>query len=136
MKEYAAKSNPSFTEGTTFRTTIPLPNIKTEMINDTINDLINDTISERILERLIQAIKLLSAYPGLKINELTQKLAVFESTAKRDLKKIRALVEYKGSKKTGDYFLTEYMGKQMKVKQKQHIIDFTNSDEETGLYES
>ncbi|MCC6286357.1 MAG: HTH domain-containing protein [Chitinophagaceae bacterium] len=45
----------------------------------------------------------------MKVNELIEKLAVSERTAKRDLEKIRALIEYRGSKKTGGYFLSEYM---------------------------
>ncbi len=45
----------------------------------------------------------------MKVNELIEKLGVSERTAKRDLEKIRALVAYRGSKKTGGYFLTDYM---------------------------
>ena len=79
------------------------------MISDTINDTINDTISDTIKERLSSAIKLLLERQGLKVNELAQRLEVSERTAKRDLEKIRILIEYRGSKKTGGYFLTDYM---------------------------
>jgi predicted DNA-binding transcriptional regulator YafY len=43
------------------------------------------------------------------VNELAQKLEVYERTVKRDLEKIRKLIEYRGSKKTGGYFLTDYI---------------------------
>lgn len=50
----------------------------------------------------------------MKINDLIEKLNVSERTAKRDLEKIRGLVEYRGSKKTGGYFLTDYMLSKLK----------------------
>lgn len=116
-KEYADKGKAVFIEGGTFTTIIPLPHIKaikisdaiSDAISDVINDTINDTISDTIKERLSKAIKLLLEHPGLKSNELIEALKVSEATAKRDLQKIRALVEYRGSKKTGGYFLTDFM---------------------------
>ncbi|HVZ55660.1 MAG TPA: ATP-binding protein [Chitinophagaceae bacterium] len=104
-KEYADKGKAIFIEGGTFKTIIPLPDIKVNKISDAINDTINDTIKER----LSKAIKLLLEHPGLKSNELIEALKVSEATTKRDLQKIRALVEYRGSKKTGGYFLTDFM---------------------------
>ncbi|MEJ0103813.1 MAG: HTH domain-containing protein [Bacteroidota bacterium] len=90
-----------FIEGGTFKTIIPLL--------DRTTIAINDTISDTIKERLSKAVKLLFEKPGMKVNELIEKLGVSERTAKRDLEKIRALVAYRGSKKTGGYFLTDYM---------------------------
>lgn len=90
-----------FIEGGTFKTIIPLPNRTTIAINDTISDTINDTISGAIKERLGKAVKLLFEKPGMKVSELIEKLGVSERTAKRDLEKIRTLVAYRGSKKTG-----------------------------------
>lgn len=117
IKEYAGKGKAVFIEGETFKTIVALPGGKvnamsdtiSDTINDTINGMINDTISDLIKERLIKAIKLLIEKPGLKVNELIQELQVSERTAKRDLEKIRPLVEYRGSKKTGGYFLTDHM---------------------------
>ncbi|MFT4155400.1 HTH domain-containing protein [Parafilimonas sp.] len=112
-KAYAGKGKAVFIEGKTFKTIIPLPDSKTISINDTINDTINDSMKER-LNRVVQ---LLLEKPGLKVNELIQKLNVSERTAKRDLEKIRTLVEYRGSKKTGGYFLTDYMLSKLDKKQ-------------------
>lgn len=81
---------------------LPVPEI-----NDMISDTINDTISDTIKDRLSRVILALFNNPGLKTNELAEKLAVSEITIKRDLQKMRSLVEYKGSKKTGGYFLTK-----------------------------
>jgi len=40
---------------------------------------------------------------------LAEKQGVSEVTIKRDMQKIKPLVEYRGSQKTGGYFLTGYM---------------------------
>jgi ATP-dependent DNA helicase RecG len=117
VKEYSGKGKAVFTEGPTFKTVIPLPDQKgiatTETTNGPINDAINDTIngpiSDSIKDRLSKAVKLFFEKPGMKVNELVENLEVSERTAKRDLEKIRGLVEYRGSKKTGGYFLTDYM---------------------------
>jgi len=113
IKAYAGKGKAVFIEGGTFKTIIPLPDRKAISINDTIND----TVSDSIKERLSKAIELLLEKPGLKINQLIDKLEVSERTAKRDLERIRALVEYRGSKKTGGYFLTDYMRSKLDKKQ-------------------
>ena len=125
MKEYAENGRAMFIEGRTFKTIIPRPDRKAIVISDTINDTVNDTINdtingmingtingtinELIKDRLIKAIKLLYEKPGMKVNELIKELEVSERTAKRDLEKIRSLIEYRGSKKTGGYFLSNYM---------------------------
>lgn len=117
LKEYSGKGKAEFIEGGTFKTIIPLPDGKAVKVSDTVNDTINDTIngtingtiSDTIKERLGKAVKLILERPGMKVNELIEKLAVSERTTKRDLEKISALVEYRGSKKTGGYFLSKYM---------------------------
>ena len=60
---------------------IPLPDGKAITVNDTIND----PISVAIKERLSKAVKLLLEKPGIKVNELIEKLGVSERTTKRDL---------------------------------------------------
>jgi ATP-dependent DNA helicase RecG len=105
MKEYAGKGKAVFVEGGTFKTIIPLPGGKVMVVDDTVNDTVNDTVKKR----LKQIIHHLRHNPGLRINELAEKYNVSEVTIKRDMQKIRPLVEYKGSQKTGGYFLTDYM---------------------------
>jgi ATP-dependent DNA helicase RecG len=101
MKEYADKGKAVFIEGGTFKTIIPVPERKTIGIDDTANDTVK--------KRLVRIILLLHRKPGLRINELAEKLNVSEVTIKRDMQKVRPLVEYRGSQKTGGYFLTDYM---------------------------
>ncbi|WP_127132700.1 HTH domain-containing protein [Pseudoflavitalea rhizosphaerae] len=122
MREYAGNGRAMFIEGRIFKTIIPRPESKTIVINDAIidtvngaiNGTINGTISDLIKDRLSKAIKLLYENPGLKVNELIRELDVSERTAKRDLEKIRSLVEYRGSKKTGGYFLSDFMLSKLK----------------------
>ncbi|NCT75122.1 MAG: HTH domain-containing protein [Chitinophagaceae bacterium] len=104
-KEYAGRGKAVFIEGGTFKTIIPLPEGKVIAVNDTINDTVNDIVKKR-LGRII-----LLSYnnQGLRISELANKLKVSEVTIKRDMQKIRTLVAYRGSQKTGGYFLTDYM---------------------------
>lgn len=104
-KEYAGRGKAVFIEGGTFKTIIPLPEGKVIVVNDTINDTVNDIVKKR-LGRII-----LLSYnnQGLRISELANKLKVSEVTIKRDMQKIRTLVAYRGSQKTGGYFLTDYM---------------------------
>jgi len=57
----------------------------------------------------VQIILQLYNKPGRRIRELAEKQGVSEVTIKRDMQKIKPLVEYRGSQKTGGYFLTGYM---------------------------
>ena len=113
ITQYAGKGKAAFIEGTTFKTAIPLPYSKIEVINDTVNDIVNDTVNDTVNDivkrRLVSLILLLHSSQGLRVTELATKLKVSEITIKRDMQKIRQLIEYKGSQKTGGYFLTELM---------------------------
>ncbi|ATL49571.1 hypothetical protein COR50_21670 [Chitinophaga caeni] len=104
-KEYAGKGKAVFIEGGTFKTLIPLPVGKTIITDDTVNDTVNDAVKKRLVQIILQ----LQDHPGLRISELTEMFKVSEVTVKRDMQKIRPLVEFKGSQKTGGYFLTDYM---------------------------
>lgn len=119
IKEYAGKDAPQFIEGQVFKTELPVPEVEGDTVNDTVNiddtvkdtvnDTVNDTVSDPIKKRLVQIILYLFRHPGLRINELADKFNVSEVTIKRDMQKVRQLVEYRGSQKTGGYFLTEFM---------------------------
>ena len=101
MSAYSGKGKAVFIEGGTFKTIIPLPDGKAIAIDDTVNDTVK--------KRLIQIIRQLNSNPGLRITGLAEKFNVSEITIKRDMQKIRSLAEYRGSQKTGGYFLTAYM---------------------------
>jgi len=74
-------------------------------LNDTLNDTINDTIKTRY-ENII---RLLIKSPGLRANNIAGELKVSDVTIRRDMQKLfkGGIVEFKGSKKTGGYYLTD-----------------------------
>ena len=109
IKEYAGKGKAIFVEGETFKTIIPLPYGKVIAADDTINDTVNYTVNDTVKSRMVRIILRLQEHPGLRTSELAKNFNMSAITIKRDMQKIRRLVEYKGSQKTGGYFLTDYM---------------------------
>jgi len=82
----------------------------TERIRDRVNEVVGMTVSknvtEKVKQRLVAIIEVLIKTPGLKPDSLAEKLNVSEVTIKRDVQKIKDLVEYKGGQKTGGYYLS------------------------------
>ena len=76
-------------------------------INGTINGMINGTINEREAALIAEIAK----QPGIKKNELAEKMDLSVRTISRILQNLSSdalgLIEYSGSKKTGGYLLTE-----------------------------
>ncbi|HEX3934473.1 MAG TPA: RNA-binding domain-containing protein [Puia sp.] len=114
-KEYAGGGKAVFIEGSTFKTLVPLPEQRTTEISgidDTVNDTVNDTsdtVNDTVKQRLAAMIRFIIDQPGIKKQELSRKLKVSEITIKRDMQRIRKLVEFRGTQKTGGYYLTDYM---------------------------
>lgn len=81
-------------------------NDKNEAINEAINDK-HENINKKELSLLI----LIAQSPNIKRKELMDILAISRSTIERLLKSLssepRNLIEYRGSKKTGGYVLTD-----------------------------
>ena len=77
------------------------------MINGTINGMINGTINEREAALIAEIAK----QPGIKKNELAEKMDFSVRIISRILQNLSSdalgLIEYSGSKKTGGYVLTE-----------------------------
>ncbi|HEY0298772.1 MAG TPA: HTH domain-containing protein [Arachidicoccus sp.] len=111
IKEYAGSQKACFIEGITFKTVIPLSNTIIPGLLET-----NDTVNDTVKLRLIKIIRQLQTDPGLRIIELTEKFNVSEITIKRDMQRIRPLVEYRSSQKNGGYFLTEFMQTELNSK--------------------
>ena len=91
---------------------------KNEAINEVINEAINDkhkNINEKIKENInkkeLSLLILIAQSPNIKRTELMGILAVSRSTIERLLKSLSFeplnLIEYRGSKKTGGYVLTD-----------------------------
>lgn len=85
-------------------------------INDTINGT-DDTINDTIKRRYIDIVETLLKSPGLRSNALAGKMKVSEVTIRRDMQTLDKLdlVEYRGSKKTGGYFLTQRLLQKIKL---------------------
>ncbi len=70
-------------------------------------NVIDDRLNDRLNEREKQVLQMLSKSPGLRTNELSSLADVSLSTISRTLKNLigLGLVEYRGAKKTGGYYL-------------------------------
>jgi len=111
VKEYAGRGKALFIEGSTFKTIIPVPDEKvqaSDTVYNTVDDTVNDTVNDTVKGRLAKIILFIAEKPGMKKQELAGKLNVSEVTIKRDMQKIKELVLFKGTQKTGGYFLTDY----------------------------
>ncbi len=59
-----------------------------------------------MLEKIIV---LLHQRPGMKKGQLMKEFGLSEITFKRDIQKLKALVEFRGPQKKGGYYLTKKM---------------------------
>ncbi len=127
IKNYAGKGKPVFIEGETFKTVIPIPGRQIVPVSDTVNDTINlifDTIKDTIIDtttdgipasnkkviiRLVQIIEILRAQPGLKSRDIAELVELSDVSVRRYIQKLTKLVEYRGSLKTGGYYLSEFL---------------------------
>ncbi len=80
-----------------------------------LDETVVDTVTEKVKFRLAQIIEGLITSPGLKPGNLAKKLDVSEVTIKRDIQKIKDLVEYKGGQKTGGYYLSSIAVEKLKL---------------------
>lgn len=105
IKEYAGKDAPQFIEGQVFKMELPVPEVESEGLNEGLNGE-TEGLNEG-LKSLLQAIK---ENPGLKAKELSEKLDHRPiKTIERQIKTLveKELIERRGSKKTGGYFITD-----------------------------
>ena len=110
IEAYSGKDNPKFIEGATFKTIIPTPTV----INATIADVqgiegiiesVVEGVTGGVKERLVLIASKIYNKPGIKAVELQETFEVSERTILSDLKRLQDYLDYKGSKKTGGYYL-------------------------------
>lgn len=77
-------------------------------------NLINDTVNDTVKQRLARIIILLYERPGMKKSQLIKEFGLSEITFKRDIQKLKGLVEFRGSQKSGSYYLTNEMKNKLK----------------------
>ncbi|MDP2366364.1 MAG: HTH domain-containing protein, partial [Ignavibacteria bacterium] len=133
LKYYSPGSRPEFIEDSVFKTIIPVKltvsvsdvisatDVVTVEINDSLNkaisEALNDGINEGIIEginegiknRIVKTVAEIKENEGIKAKVLADRIGVSIQTIERDISLIKslALVEYKGSKKLGGYYLTD-----------------------------
>jgi ATP-dependent DNA helicase RecG len=114
IKAYSGKDNPQFIEGATFKTVIPVKDTffgASDGVDDgAIKGAIKGAIegaTDGVKNRLITLIGKIYNQAGIKSIELQEVLDVSERTITSDIKRLEDFLEYKGSKKTGGYFLKE-----------------------------
>ena len=75
-----------------------------------INGVINGALSEAIINELVNVLRIIHSQKGINRIELIERIGKAKTTIERYLKILKEnnLIEYKGAKKTGGYFLSEY----------------------------
>nr|WP_292966836.1 RNA-binding domain-containing protein [Muricauda sp. UBA7809] len=116
IKAYSGKDNPQFIEGATFKTIIPIPVRRVDdggtsganegAIEGAIGGAI-EGVTGAVKNRLITLVAKTYNNPGIKSTELQEVLNVSERTITSDINRLEDFIEYRGSKKTGGYFLKD-----------------------------
>jgi len=77
--------------------------------NEALNDDVNGALNKAIISELKKIIKMIHNQKGINRIELIDKIGKGKTTLERYLKVLKEwdLIEYRGSKKTGGYYLTE-----------------------------
>ncbi|MDI6802982.1 MAG: putative DNA binding domain-containing protein [Bacteroidota bacterium] len=122
VKEYGGKRSPEFIEGNTFKMVIPISEKMMAKKFDgagvsggAVEGLI-EGLTEGLKQKLINLIKTMVIEEGKRIPFYANKISEPEKNIERYFKLFRdkQLIEYRGSKKTGGYFLTEEIKKKLK----------------------
>lgn len=114
IEAYSGKDNPQFIEGDTFKTIIPTGGVDGKVavvVNEgTIEEAIEGVTAgliEAAQNRLVEIVNKIYQKPGIKVVELQEILDVSNRTMRSDIERLEDFLEYKGSKKTGGYFLKD-----------------------------
>lgn len=108
IKAYSGKDNPQFIEGATFKTIIPVVGVDDGAIVGAIEGAIEGAtggLIEGAKKRLIAIVEKIYEEPGIKVVQLEDALDASNRTIRTDIIRLEDFLEYRGSKKTGGYFL-------------------------------
>jgi predicted HTH transcriptional regulator len=103
IKEYSDRSTPEFIEGPVFKMNIPLPQAKSEILDEGLDEGLNKGLNEG-LKSLIAAI---ASNPGIQAKALSILLNYRPiKTLERQIQNLNelGLIERRGSRKTGGYY--------------------------------
>lgn len=111
IKEYSGSDKVQFIEGETFKTTIPLKipvHGEADGVNDGVNDVF-DGVNDGVKQEIISAVRIIYKNPGTNATAISISLNKPKPTIERHLRiaKAAGIIEFKGSFKTGGYYLTE-----------------------------
>jgi ATP-dependent DNA helicase RecG len=128
---YSNGTKPEFIEGATFKIVLPLSDhffignqdsnqdgnqdgkIDSIMavINKQIADGVNDGVNDGVRKEMIELVTLINSNEGLKTAEIATKRGKSKPTIERYLKQAKQLriIEYRGSPKTGGYYITKLL---------------------------
>lgn len=124
---YSKGLKPEFIEGATFKIVLPLSEqfftgnqdsnqdaiIDSIMavINKQIADGVNDGVYDGVRKEMIELVTLINGNEGLKTAEIATKRGKSKPTIERYLKQAKQLriIEYRGSPKTGGYYITKLL---------------------------
>lgn len=75
-----------------------------------INGVINGALNEAVIKELVNVLRIIHNQKGINRIELIERIGKAKTTIERYLKILKEnnLIEYRGAKKTGGYFLSEY----------------------------
>jgi ATP-dependent DNA helicase RecG len=123
LTDYTPGTKPSFIEGDTFKIIVPIPEDYTTLINESVIEPLfkgaSKGISAPTKDRLLHIIKLIITQPGLKIADLIKEIDISERVLRGNIEiliKYKFII-YKGSKKTGGYFLAPIFSKKLEIKE-------------------
>jgi ATP-dependent DNA helicase RecG len=108
IKEYSGKNTPLFIEGPVFKMQMPVPRFGG--LNEVLNGPLNGPLSGTLNEQLKFVYSAIQQNPGIQANEISILLNNRPiRTIKRQLKVLfdKGLIERRGSKKTGGYFIKD-----------------------------
>ena len=120
VKEYAGHGHPDFIEGNVFKMVIPIPQIgdgpETRAFNAQLNNVLQkflkEEYSDTVKQRLASITKTILFDSGCKMTALREEFGISERAVRESLSILikSNIIQYKGSKKTGGYFVQDEFG--------------------------
>jgi len=136
LPHYTPGGAPEFSEGDLFKIAIPVPakvddsaiggvseglneglsEGLSEGLNDAVNDAVSDAVNDAVKERLYGEVRMILTKGKMRLPEIIKSFEIERATAQRDMAILKesGVLEFKGSSKTGAYFLTENFKKKIK----------------------
>lgn len=98
-------------DGSANDSTRRLDDVVTAILHDGISDGDVDGVSDGVKTEILQLVRIVQEQEGIRVKEITEKIAKSRPTIERYLKITRdvKLLEFKGAPRTGGYYMTEIL---------------------------